>query len=146
MSVTKMGHVAIVHTKGNDDCHVILRGGKEPNYSSKDVEKTCQALEKAGLKPMVMIDASHSNSNKQFKKQVDVSRDVAQQVASGDNRIFGLMLESNLVEGRQDLPKDLRNLVYGQSITDACIGMEDTELICAMLNEAVLERRKRNKK
>ena len=144
MSVTKMGHVAIVHTKGNEDCHVILRGGHEPNYSAADVEKTCQALIKANLKPMVMIDASHSNSNKQFKKQVDVSKDVANQIANGDNRIFGLMLESNLVEGRQDLPKDLRNLVYGQSITDACINIDDTEEICEILNQAVLERRKKN--
>lgn len=144
MSVSKMGHVAIVHTKGNEDCHVILRGGHEPNYSAKDVENTCQALEKAGLKPMVMIDASHSNSHKQFKKQVDVSKDVAAQIAAGDNRIFGLMLESNLIEGRQDLPKDLRNLVYGQSITDACINIEDTEAICELLNNAVLERRKVN--
>ena len=93
---------------------------------------------------MVMIDASHSNSNKQFKKQVDVSKDVANQIANGDNRIFGLMLESNLVEGRQDLPKDLRNLVYGQSITDACINIDDTEEICEILNQAVLERRKKN--
>ena len=144
MSVSKMGHVAIVHTKGNEDCHVILRGGHEPNYSASDVEKTCQSLAKANLKPMVMIDASHSNSNKQFKKQVDVSKDVANQIANGDNRIFGLMLESNLVEGRQDLPKDLRNLVYGQSITDACINIEDTEEICEILNQAVLERRKKN--
>ncbi len=144
MSVTKMGHVAIVHTKGNEDCHVILRGGKDPNYSAEDVEKTCNVLSKSGLKPMVMIDASHSNSNKQFKRQVDVSKDVASQIAAGDNRIFGLMLESNLVEGRQDLPKDLRKLVYGQSITDACIGMKDTEEICELLNNAVLERRKLN--
>jgi 3-deoxy-7-phosphoheptulonate synthase len=136
--------VAIVHTKGNEDCHVILRGGHEPNYSAADVQKTCDALTKANLKPMVMIDASHSNSNKQFKRQVDVSNDVAAQIAAGDNRIFGLMLESNLVEGRQDLPKDLRNLCYGQSITDACIGMEDTEAICETLNNAVLERRKKN--
>lgn len=144
MSVSKMGHVAIVHTKGNEDCHVILRGGHEPNYSASDVQKTCEALEKAKLKPMVMIDASHSNSNKQFKRQVDVSKDVAEQIANGENRIFGLMLESNLVEGRQDLPKDLRNLVYGQSITDACIGMEDTEEIIKFLNDAVLARRKKN--
>ena len=144
MSVSKMGHVAIVHTKGNEDCHVILRGGHEPNYSAKDVQATCEALEKANLKPMVMIDASHSNSHKQYKKQVDVSKDVAGQIAAGDNRIFGLMLESNLVEGRQDLQKDLRNLVYGQSVTDACIGMDDTEAICEFLNNAVLERRKQN--
>ncbi|MGN0902223.1 MAG: 3-deoxy-7-phosphoheptulonate synthase, partial [Succinivibrio sp.] len=116
----------------------------EPNYSAKDVEATCKALEKAGLKQMIMIDASHSNSNKQFKRQIDVTKDVAGQIAAGDNRIFGMMLESNLVEGRQDLPKDHRALVYGQSITDACIGFDDTEEVCKILNDAVLERRKLN--
>lgn len=144
MSVTKMGHVAIVHTRGNEDCHVILRGGKEPNYSHDDVEKCCAELTKAGQKPMVMIDASHSNSHKQFKRQIEVSNDVAGQIAAGDNRIFGIMLESNLVEGRQDLCEDLSKLVYGQSVTDACISFEDTELVLEQLNKAVLERRKRN--
>ena len=145
MSVTKMGHVAIVHTRGNDDCHIILRGGHEPNYDHASVEAACEGLVKGGLKPMVMIDASHSNSHKQYKKQVDVSLDIANQIAQGDNRIFGIMLESNLVEGRQDLTDDLRNLVYGQSITDACIGFDDTEKVFAALNDAVLARRKLNK-
>ena len=94
---------------------------------------------------MVMIDASHSNSHKQYKKQVDVSLDIANQISQGDNRIFGIMLESNLVEGRQDLTDDLRNLVYGQSITDACIGFDDTEKVLAVLSDAVLARRKLNK-
>ncbi len=143
MSVTKMGHVAIVHTRGNDDCHIILRGGKEPNYSHEHVEKACQVLSKAGLKPMVMIDASHSNSHKEYKRQIEVAGDVASQIAAGDERIFGLMLESNIVEGRQDLPKDLSKLVYGQSITDACISFDDTEMVLEQLNDAVLARRKR---
>ena len=111
MSVTKMGHVAIVHTRGNEDCHIILRGGYKPNYSHEDVEAACADLEKNGLRPIVMIDASHSNSHKQYKKQVDVATDIASQIAQGEDRIFGVMLESNLVEGRQDLTADLRNLV-----------------------------------
>lgn len=89
-----------------------------------------------------MIDFSHANSSKQFKKQVEVCEDVAAQVAAGDSRICGVMVESNLVEGRQDLPDDLSSLVYGQSITDACVGFEDTERILEILNNAVLERRK----
>ncbi len=145
MSVTKMGHVAIVHTRGNEDCHIILRGGHEPNYDHASVDAACEGLVKGGLKPMVMIDASHSNSHKQYKKQVDVSLDIANQISQGDNRIFGIMLESNLVEGRQDLTDDLRNLVYGQSITDACIGFDDTEKVLAVLSDAVLARRKLNK-
>ncbi len=144
MSVTKMGHVAIVHTKGNDDCHVILRGGKEPNYSHDDVEAACAELKKGGIKEMVMIDASHSNSHKQFKRQIEVTNDVACQIAAGDKRIFGIMLESNIVEGRQDLCADLSKLVYGQSITDACINFEDTEMLLERLSEAVIERRKKN--
>ena len=145
MSVTKMGHVAIVHTRGNEDCHIILRGGHEPNYDHASVDAACEGLVKGGLKPMVMIDTSHSNSHKQYKKQVDVSLDIANQISQGDNRIFGIMLESNLVEGRQDLTDDLRNLVYGQSITDACIGFDDTEKVLAVLSDAVLARRKLNK-
>jgi 3-deoxy-7-phosphoheptulonate synthase len=146
MSVTKMGHVAIVHTRGNSDCHVILRGGKVPNYSAEDVAKTCEDLSHRHLNPMVMIDASHSNSNKQFKKQLDVADAVAKQLETGDKRIFGLMLESNLVEGRQDLTADRNALVYGQSITDACIGFEDTEKICDELSNAVKVRRQKNSK
>ncbi len=143
MSVTKMGHVAIVHTRGNEDCHIILRGGHEPNYSHEHVEQACAELRKAGLNEMVMIDASHSNSHKQYKRQIEVANDVASQIAAGDPRIFGLMLESNIVEGRQDLTDDLSKLVYGQSITDACICFEDTEMVIERLNGAVLERRKR---
>ena len=144
MSVTKMGHIAIVHTRGNEDCHLILRGGKEPNYSARDVQSACEVLKKSGLKEMVMIDASHSNSHKEFKRQIEVTCDVAGQIAGGDKRIFGLMLESNIVEGRQDLCPDLSRLTYGQSVTDACINIEDTEMLLERLSEAVVERRKRN--
>lgn len=144
MTVTKMGHVAIAHTKGNDDCHIILRGGKEPNYHSVAVANACELLKAAGLQESVMIDFSHSNSSKKFKKQLDVCHDVATQISSGSNRIFGVMIESNLVEGRQDLCEDLSKLVYGQSVTDACVSFEDTEAMLAELNEAVLARRAKN--
>lgn len=144
MTVTKMGHVAIAHTKGNDDCHIILRGGKEPNYHSVAVANACELLKAAGLPESVMIDFSHSNSSKKCKKQLDVCHDVATQISSGSNRIFGVMIESNLVEGRQDLCEDLSKLVYGQSVTDACVSFEDTEAMLAELNEAVLARRAKN--
>lgn len=144
MTVTKMGHVAIAHTKGNDDCHIILRGGKEPNYHSVAVANACELLKAAGLPESVMIDFSHSNSSKKFKKQLDVCHDVATQISSGSNRIFGVMIESNLVEGRQDLCEDLSKLVYGQSVTDACVSFEDTEAMLTELNEAVLARRAKN--
>lgn len=141
MTVTKMGHVAIAHTTGNEDCHVILRGGVKPNFKHEDVENACAVLEKSKEKQKVMIDFSHSNSQKQFKKQLEVAEDVAAQIAAGDNRIFGVMIESNIVEGRQDLGADCSKLVYGQSITDACVGFEDTEYILDKLNSAVLARR-----
>lgn len=137
MGVTKMGNVAIAHTKGNKDCHVILRGGKEPNYKSKDVELTSQLLESHNLPKKVMIDFSHSNSLKQYKKQIDVANDVASQIECGDDRIFGVMIESNLVEGNQSLCSDLSKLEYGKSITDACVGFEDTIKIIESLNNAV---------
>lgn len=144
MTVTKMGHVAIAHTKGNHDCHIILRGGKEPNYHSVAVANACELLNKSGLPQSVMIDFSHSNSSKQFKKQLEVCHDVATQISSGSKRIFGVMIESNLVEGRQDLCADLSKLVYGQSVTDACVSFEDTEAMLSELNEAVLARRAKN--
>ena len=144
MTVTKMGHVAIAHTKGNHDCHIILRGGKEPNYHSVAVANACELLQKAGLLQSDMIDFSHSNSSKQFKKQLEVCHDVATQISSGSKRIFGVMIESNLVEGRQDLCDDLSKLVYGQSVTDACVSFEDTEAMLSELNEAVLARRAKN--
>ena len=122
LSVTKFGHSAIVSTKGNEDCHIILRGGdKGPNYKAEDVAKVCAEIEKSGRIPHVMVDFSHANSSKQFKKQMDVCEDVCQQIAGGSKQIFGVMVESHIVEGRQDLV-DGKAQTYGQSITDACIG------------------------
>ena len=141
LSVTKFGHSAIVSTKGNNDCHIILRGGdKGPNYSAEDVAAVCAAIEKSGRIPHVMVDFSHANSSKQFKKQLDVCESVCQQIAGGSKQIFGVMIESNLVEGRQDLVDGLA-AVYGQSITDACIGWEDSEAVLKSLSDAVLARR-----
>ncbi|POY45439.1 3-deoxy-7-phosphoheptulonate synthase [Avibacterium gallinarum] len=144
LSVTKFGHSAIVSTKGNADCHIILRGGDNgPNYSAKDVNEVCESIEKSGRIPHVMVDFSHANSNKQFKKQLEVCADVCQQIAQGSNQIFGVMIESHLVEGRQDLVEG-KELVYGQSITDACIGWEDSELVLEQLSNAVIARRRAN--
>ncbi|MFZ7240021.1 3-deoxy-7-phosphoheptulonate synthase AroG [Avibacterium avium] len=141
LSVTKFGHSAIVSTKGNADCHIILRGGDNgPNYSAKDVNEVCESIEKSGRIPHVMVDFSHANSSKQFKKQLEVCADVCQQIAQGSNQIFGVMIESHLVEGRQDLVEG-KELVYGQSITDACIGWEDSEAVLQALSDAVLARR-----
>lgn len=146
LSVTKFGHSAIVCTKGNNDCHIILRGGdKGPNYSEEDVAKVCADIEKSGRIPHVMIDFSHANSSKQFKKQLDVCKAVCKQIAGGSDKIFGVMIESHLVEGRQDLEPG-KPLNYGQSITDACIGWEDSEQVLEELSEAVIARRKANQK
>ena len=144
LSVTKFGHSAIVSTKGNEDCHIILRGGDNgPNYSEQDVAEVCDELAKAGYRAHVMVDFSHANSCKQFKKQLDVSREVARQIAAGSNKIFGVMIESHLVEGRQDLVEG-KPLTYGQSITDSCIGWEDSENVLQELSVAVAARRKLN--
>ncbi|WP_338562263.1 3-deoxy-7-phosphoheptulonate synthase AroG [Erwinia sp. E_sp_B01_3] len=140
LSVTKYGHSAIVETSGNGDCHIILRGGKEPNYSAHHVNAVKSGLEKAGLDAQVMIDFSHANSSKQFQKQLVVSDDVAQQIAGGENAIIGVMIESHLVEGNQNLESG-EPLVYGQSVTDACIGWEDTEKVLRQLAGAVKARR-----
>ncbi|KLV03369.1 phospho-2-dehydro-3-deoxyheptonate aldolase [Photobacterium aquae] len=140
LSVTKYGHSAIVSTAGNDDCHIILRGGKEPNYSVEHVAAITEQLEKAALRQKVMIDFSHANSLKQFKRQMVVADDVGQQIAQGNKAIFGVMIESNLVEGRQDIV-DGTVPTYGQSITDACIGWEDTELVLRKLAQDVKARR-----
>lgn len=143
LSVTKFGHSAIVSTKGNEDCHIILRGGeKGPNYSAEDVRTVCADIEKTGRIPHVMVDFSHANSSKQFKKQLDVCTDVCTQIANGSKQIFGVMVESHLVEGRQDLV-EAKALTYGQSITDACIGWSDTEIVLQQLSEALIERRKK---
>jgi 3-deoxy-7-phosphoheptulonate synthase len=140
LSVTKGGHSAIVATNGNEDCHVILRGGKEPNYDAASVERVCKELGAAGLAARVMIDCSHANSSKQYKRQIEVARNVAQQLASGEDRVFGVMVESHLKEGRQDLMPG-KPLEYGKSITDACIGWEDSVAVLDLLAEAVRLRR-----
>ena len=131
LSVTKAGQSAIVHTVGNADCHVILRGGKEPNYDSGHVKAAAEQLTKAGVTPKLMVDCSHANSRKDYTRQMEVAQDVAQQLRAGENNIMGLMVESHLVAGRQDKPE-----VYGQSITDACIGWDATEEMLALLAEA----------
>jgi 3-deoxy-7-phosphoheptulonate synthase len=141
LAVTKAGHSAIVSTTGNEDCHVILRGGKQPNYDAASVDDACKELAKAGLAPRVMIDCSHANSSKQFKRQIDVAQDVAGQLAAGEQRIFGLMVESHLNEGRQELEAGC-TLEYGKSITDACLGWEDTVALLDTLAEGVRARRR----
>jgi 3-deoxy-7-phosphoheptulonate synthase len=143
LSVTKGGHSAIVSTAGNEDCHIILRGGKAPNFDAASVDAACQELAKAGLAPRVMIDFSHANSSKQYQKQMDVSTDVAQQLAAGDNRIVGVMVESHLNAGRQDIEAG-KPLEYGVSVTDACIAWDDTEKLLKQLAEAVRQRRLAN--
>lgn len=141
LGVTDDGNAAIIHTHGNPDCHIILRGGTAgPNYDKESVAEACALLEKAKLVPRVMIDCSHGNSRKDFRRQPIVARDIAEQVSSGSHRIMGLMLESFLVEGRQDLDKG--KLRYGQSVTDACLGWDDTERLLPELAQAVRLRRK----
>jgi 3-deoxy-7-phosphoheptulonate synthase len=140
LSVTKGGHSAIVSTNGNEDCHVILRGGKTPNYDAASVEVACQEIARAGLAQRLMVDASHANSSKKAENQVPVCENVARQIAGGDERIVGVMVESHLVAGRQDLVAG-RPLTYGQSITDACIGWEDTVRVLEGLAESVRLRR-----
>ncbi|WP_428446202.1 3-deoxy-7-phosphoheptulonate synthase AroG [Photobacterium nomapromontoriensis] len=140
LSVTKYGHSAIVTTAGNEDCHIILRGGKAPNYSHEDVTVVTDQLHNAGLREKVMIDFSHANSLKEFKRQLLVSEDVGHQIANGNRAIFGVMIESHLVEGRQDII-DGQKPTYGQSITDACIGWADTEKVLRQLADDVATRR-----
>jgi len=140
LSVTKYGHSAIVETSGNADCHIILRGGKEPNYSAQHVSAVKTGLEKAGLPPQVMIDFSHANSSKQYQKQLDVADDVAAQISGGERGVIGVMIESHLVEGNQSLESG-EPLVYGKSITDACIGWPDTDKVLRQLAAAVKQRR-----
>jgi len=140
LSVTKGGHSAIVSTNGNEDCHVILRGGRKPNYDAASVEAACQEIGRAGLAQRVMIDASHANSGRRPENQIPVCQDVARQIAGGDARIVGAMVESHLVAGRQDLVAG-RPLTYGQSITDGCIGWEDTVRVLDLLAEGVRARR-----
>ena len=140
LSVTKQGHSAIFQTAGNEDCHIILRGGKHPNYDMFSVDDASGMLTGGGLPARIMIDASHANSRKIPARQIDVASDIATQVARGSNSIFGIMLESNLVEGRQDVVSG-QALTYGQSITDPCINWGDTESLLQELATAVRLRR-----
>ncbi|WP_417069516.1 3-deoxy-7-phosphoheptulonate synthase AroG [Niveibacterium terrae] len=140
LSVTKAGHSAIVSTSGNEDCHAILRGGKTPNYDAASVDAACAELSSAGLAARVMVDFSHANSSKKYERQIVVAQDVASQLEAGDERIFGVMVESNLAAGRQDLHPG-KALEYGKSITDACIGWDDTVGVLETLASAVRARR-----
>jgi len=141
LSVTKFGHSAIIRTKGNKDCHIILRGGAgQPNYEAEFVNDASKKLAAAGVVDKVMVDFSHANSAKQYKRQLDVCTDVAAQISSGNDALFAVMVESHLVEGQQKVVAG-EPLTYGQSITDACIGWDDTEAVMAELAEAVVARR-----
>lgn len=140
IGMTKMGQSAIFETRGNRDCHAILRGGKRPNYSAVDVDAACAILKAAGLREQVMIDTSHANSSKQHQKQIEVAADVAGQIAAGDRRITGLMIESHLNEGRQEIVPG-QSLKYGVSVTDACISMPQTIPVLQSLAQAVQTRR-----
>ncbi|MES2939334.1 MAG: 3-deoxy-7-phosphoheptulonate synthase [Pseudomonadota bacterium] len=146
LSVHKNGQVAIVQTNGNPDCHAILRGGKEPNYDAASVEAACKELEAARLAPALMVDCSHANSSKQHDRQVDVARSIAEQIARGSRRVFGVMVESHLQPGAQKFTPgkdDAADLEYGKSITDACLGWDDSLGLLGMLAEAVQARRSR---
>jgi 3-deoxy-7-phosphoheptulonate synthase len=144
LSVHKNGQVAVVQTKGNKDCHVILRGGKTPNYDAASVAAACKELEASKLPATLMVDCSHANSSKQHEKQRDVARDIAAQIAGGSRHVFGLMIESHLKPGAQKFTPgkdDARTLEYGKSITDACISWEDSTDALEVLSEAVKARR-----
>jgi 3-deoxy-7-phosphoheptulonate synthase len=145
MAVTKHGRTAIASTRGNEDCHVILRGGKTPNYDAANVELACAAISASGLSPRVMIDASHANSGKRPENQPLVVADIAAQIEAGERRISGVMIESHLVAGRQDLTPGCA-LVYGQSITDGCLGWDDSVAVLERLAAAVRARRLRSDK
>jgi 3-deoxy-7-phosphoheptulonate synthase len=140
MGMTKMGQAAIFETRGNKDCHVILRGGKQPNYAKADIDAACALLKSSSLREQVMVDVSHANSSKQYARQVLVAADVAAQVAAGDARITGIMIESHLQEGRQDIITNTP-LQYGVSVTDACISMAQTVPVLNELAAAVRKRR-----
>jgi 3-deoxy-7-phosphoheptulonate synthase len=144
LSVHKNGQVAIVETKGNKDCHVILRGGKTPNYDAANVAAACKEIEAAKLACRLMVDFSHANANKQHQRQIEVARDIAAQLAGGTRCIFGVMVESHLVAGAQKFSPgkdDPAALAYGQSITDGCIGWDDSIGVLDTLSAAVRARR-----
>lgn len=141
MGMTKIGMAAIFETRGNDDTHVILRGGKQgSNYDAASIDACCEILERAGLREQVMVDCSHANSNKSHSRQIDVAQDIGRQIAGGDRRIIGAMIESHLEEGRQDLKPGVP-LRRGVSITDACLGWAQTEPVLRQLADAVRQRR-----
>jgi 3-deoxy-7-phosphoheptulonate synthase len=144
LSVHKTGQVAIVQTNGNQDCHVILRGGKAPNYDAQSVSEACAELSAAKLPARLMVDCSHANSAKKFERQLDVAKDLAAQIAQGSSSVFGVMVESHLVEGAQKFTPgkdDVAALTYGQSITDACLGWDDSGEVLEVLSQAVQQRR-----
>jgi len=141
LSVTKAGRSAIFSTTGNEDCHIILRGGRQPNYDAESIDDACKQLHAAELPEVVMVDCSHANSRKDPARQMDVARTLAEQVAGGDRRIIGVMLESHLQGGRQDIVPG-KPLAYGQSITDACMGWDDSEAALRVLAEAVRRRQR----
>ena len=142
LSVTKAGHSAIFSTSGNQDCHVILRGGKTgTNFDAESIAATQATLDSNDVTTGIMVDMSHANSSKDHNKQLTVCADLCQQISGGDRNITGVMIESNIEEGRQDIPENLSDLTYGQSITDACINWSDTESALASLAEAVAARK-----
>ncbi|HNO74257.1 3-deoxy-7-phosphoheptulonate synthase [Nitrosomonas mobilis] len=142
LSVTKAGHTAIFATRGNEDCHIILRGGQAPNYDAESVAMAMEALINAHLPPYLMVDCSHANSYKDYRRQPEVAADIARQIGQGNPAIVGIMIESHLQAGRQDIAdKKLEELIYGQSITDGCIGFDATEQVLYRLAEAVTQRR-----
>jgi 3-deoxy-7-phosphoheptulonate synthase len=142
--VHKSGQVAIVETRGNEDCHIILRGGKTPNYDAASVAAACEELAKAKLPERLMIDCSHANAAKQYQRQADVAGDIAAQLGGGEKRIVGVMVESNLVEGRQEIVAG-KPLKFGQSVTDACLGWDDSVKVLETLADGVKQRRKRGR-
>jgi 3-deoxy-7-phosphoheptulonate synthase len=139
LSVTKFGHSAIVETKGNSDCHVILRGGKEPNYEAKNIAEIAAKLDDAKVNRKIMVDCSHANSLKDFNRQELVANDICEQIAHGNRDIFGLMIESFLVEGNQKIDNP-DSLTFGQSVTDGCISWEKTEEVLAKLANTIANR------
>jgi len=140
LSVTKEGKSAIFSTRGNKDCHIILRGGKKVNYQKPDIKDVCDSLVDNKLSKNIMIDASHANSQKDHTKQRLVIEDISNQIIEGNDSICGVMIESNLVEGRQDIGT-MSDLVYGQSITDACVGWNETEELIEILNQAINQKK-----
>jgi 3-deoxy-7-phosphoheptulonate synthase len=147
LSIHKNGRVAIVETTGNQDCHLILRGGKQPNYDATSVAAACADLETARLPARLMVDCSHANSSKRHEKQIEVAQDIATQITDGSQHIFGVMVESHLKAGAQKFnpgTDDPAKLAYGQSITDACLGWDDSVQVLDVLSNAVQARRMRS--